>query len=286
MFKIGEFSRLTRVTVKALRYYDEIGLLAPSCVQAQSGYRYYTAEQLPRLNRILALKDLGFSLEAVAALLNDAVSAEEKARLFRERRAGIEQALAQDHARLRQLEALQSTEKLAGIAAQYDVVLRAVPACSMATIRKRVETLGAPVTELFERLEHYVGSCKARMAASPLLLFHDDEYRETDLEVEACVPVSRAVAAHEDIEVREVEGWPTMACVIYRGSYDQMRAVLQNLLAWTQHHEMRIAGPTREVYLRFGADQEAYRLPSAFLTRHAEEFVTEVQLPVSRGEMG
>jgi DNA-binding transcriptional MerR regulator len=284
MFKIGEFSRLTRVTVKALRYYDEIGLLAPSCVQAQTGYRYYLAEQLPRLNRILALKDLGFSLEAVAALLNEAVSPEEKTRLFREREAEIARAIAADQARLRHLEALRAAEQVAPFVTEYDVVLRAVAACPMATIRRHVSTLGPPVTELFERLESYVGARKARLAASPLLMFHDEEYRETDLEVEACVPVSQLIEGDAEIQVREVEGWQTMACVIYRGAYEQMRPVLQTLLAWTQRHGMRIAGPTREVYLRFGADQETYRLPSAFLTSNTTDFVTEVQLPVSRGE--
>jgi effector-binding domain-containing protein len=164
------------------------------------------------------------------------------------------------------------------------VVMRAVPACSMATIRRRVPSLGSPVTAMFEQLEAHVASCKGRAPASPLLIFHDDEYREVDLEIEACVPVARSVAVKEDIHVREVESWPTVACVIYRGAYDQMSAVLQTLLAWTERHKMRIAGPIREVYLRFGADQDAYRLPSAFLTQHADEYITEVQLPVTRGE--
>jgi DNA-binding transcriptional MerR regulator len=280
MFKIGEFSRLTRVTVTALRYYDEIGLLRPSAVQSSSGYRFYRAEQLPRLNRILALKDLGFSLEAIAALLSDSVSAGEKAEHYRARRIAIEQSIEQEQARLRQLGALQAVEHDAPRSMEYDIVLRAVPAVSMATLRRRVPSLGGPVSEMFEQLEAQAAACKARATLSPMLIFYDDEYRETDLEVEACVPVSKPIP---DI-TREVEGWPTVACVIYRGSYDQMSAVLQTLLAWTERHQMRIAGPIREVYLRFGADQQGYKLSSAFLTARADEFITEVQLPVTRQE--
>jgi DNA-binding transcriptional MerR regulator/effector-binding domain-containing protein len=284
MFKIGEFSRFTRVTVKMLRYYDELGLLEPSAVESPSGYRYYQADQLPRLNRILALKDLGFSLDAVAVLLDESSSAHARAALLRERRAEIERSIADQTGRLRQLEALGAGSSSPVELGRYDVVLRAVPPGLMATARDRVPSLGAPVTAMFERLEVHAAGHRARAAASPLLILHDEEYRDADLELEAAVPLTRAVPDRAGLRVREVEGCPTMACVIYRGGYEQMGDVLQALLAWTEHHRMRIAGPIREVYLRFGADQDGYRLPSAFLARTAGEFVTEVQLPLARGE--
>jgi DNA-binding transcriptional MerR regulator len=74
MFKIGDFSRLTRVSVKALRHYDRLGLLEPARVDPLNGYRYYSSEQLSGLNSILALKDLGFSLEQVSLLLDEEMS--------------------------------------------------------------------------------------------------------------------------------------------------------------------------------------------------------------------
>src|SRR5689334_3117200 len=77
MFKIGDFSRLSRVTVKALRFYDEMGLLKPCQVDEFTGYRYYAADQLPRLHRILALKDLGFTLEQIRELLQKNVGPNE-----------------------------------------------------------------------------------------------------------------------------------------------------------------------------------------------------------------
>jgi effector-binding domain-containing protein len=153
----------------------------------------------------------------------------------------------------------------------------------MAAIRRRVPSLGEPVTELFERLERHAADHRA--ASSPLLILHDEDHRDADLDLEAAVPLVRPIPERDDIRVREVEGCPTMACVIYRGGYEQMGEVLQTLLAWTARHRMQIAGPVREVYLRFGADQEDYRLPSAFLARTASEFVTEVQLPLAQGEM-
>jgi DNA-binding transcriptional MerR regulator len=263
-----------------LRHYDEIGLLKPSFVDVSSGYRYYLAEQLPRLNRIIALKDLGFSLDEIAFLLNPATAPEAQTRLVEQRRAELERSIARDHARLRQLDALQSGASAATSPSPYDVVLRSVPACRMATIRQQVTSLGDPVTALFENIEAHVGRQKARAPASPLMILHDEDFREADLDVEVAVPVTRSIPESGPIRVRDVEGCPTMACVIYRGGYDQMTGVLQALLTWTACHRMRIAGPVREVYLRFGADQEGYRLPGAFLAHDAGELVTEVQLPV------
>ena len=71
MFKIGEFSRLNKISIKTLRYYDKIGLLKPMEVQTDSGYRYYSAKQLPRLNKIVALKDMGFSLNDIMEIVEN-----------------------------------------------------------------------------------------------------------------------------------------------------------------------------------------------------------------------
>src|SRR6185503_14442023 len=101
MFKIGEFSKFTRVTVKMLRHYDELGLLAPSFVEPDTGYRYYLADQLPRLNQIIALKDLGFSLDAIAALVDERTPPGERAAVLGERRTELERAIADDTTRLR-----------------------------------------------------------------------------------------------------------------------------------------------------------------------------------------
>ena len=77
MISIGDFARLGRVSVRMLRHYDEIGLLPPARVDQFTGYRYYRAAQLSQLNRIVALKDLGFTLQQVQSVLKDGPSAAE-----------------------------------------------------------------------------------------------------------------------------------------------------------------------------------------------------------------
>src|SRR5512135_3610869 len=98
MLKIGEFSRLSRVSVRMLRHYDQLGLLKPSRTDRVTNYRYYSADQLPRLNRILALQDLGFSLEQIGALLDESLPADELRGMLRLKRAEVQQGIQAEQA--------------------------------------------------------------------------------------------------------------------------------------------------------------------------------------------
>jgi effector-binding domain-containing protein len=160
------------------------------------------------------------------------------------------------------------------------VILRQVRPQTMATLRESVSRMGMPISRLFDELEEYVAGHRARAAASPLMLFHDTEYRETDLDIEIAIPITLSIPDTDRIKVREVQGG-AMACVVYTGSYSKTPEVLTSLMLWLQHHNYAIAGPLREVYLRFGADNvEALNLPTAFLADESASYVTELQLPV------
>src|SRR5688572_22129522 len=105
MLKIGDFARLCRVPVKTLRYYDDLGLITPAHVDAFTGYRYYAVEQLPRLNRLLALKDLGFSLDQIAQILNDGVTHKQLRGMLMLKRAEATRRLKDEQDRMERIEA-------------------------------------------------------------------------------------------------------------------------------------------------------------------------------------
>src|SRR5437773_10906878 len=126
MFSIGEFARLGRVSVRMLRHYDAIGLLRPATVDPASGYRFYRADQLRRLNRVVALKDLGFTLEQVRAILDDQVNADQLRGMLRLRRAQLEAQLAADAARLAGVEARLKMIETEGRMSTEDVVVKQV----------------------------------------------------------------------------------------------------------------------------------------------------------------
>src|SRR5437868_9113663 len=104
VFKIGDFSRLTRVSMKTLRHYDDIGLFKPAQVDRFTGYRYYTLDQLPRLNQILTLKDLGLSLEQITNLLDKNIALDQIQTMLRLKRAELQQHMADTQARLERVE--------------------------------------------------------------------------------------------------------------------------------------------------------------------------------------
>lgn len=274
MFRVGDFSRLARVTIKTLHHYDEAGLLQPSHVDRHSGYRYYRASQLETLQRILLLKDLGFALEQIRELLN--ADADTWAQTLDRRQAELRASIAADQSRLLRLTALRQTLEHSGTEPP-PVVVREVPAVEVYSVRRRVTQLGAPMQDLFENAETVVATAQGRSPASPFTIFHDPDYRETDVDVEVCIPVKAGV---DRLATRIVPASATMACITYRGPYEQTPILYSQLLQWLGRSGMRMSGPLREVYHRYGADQIGYRLPASVLTNDSAEYVTELQAPL------
>lgn len=281
MFKIGEFSRFSRVSVKMLRHYDELGLLTPAWVDPDTGYRYYSADQLPRLNRIISLKDLGFRLEQIGIMLGEELSTEQIRGMLKLRRAELEQQIQEMAAQLAQVQTHLVQIEQAEAMPLYDVVLRAVAPQSVATIRQPVHIDDAIVAALFEELETYVAQYKARAPLPPLMLYHDAEFPEQGEDIEVMVPVQKKLPVNSRIAIRELPGHNTMACLVHTGRYDGLPRAFSVLLHWIERNGYIVVGPTRELYVRFGADQKAYTLPDIYVTENAAEFVTELQIPVA-----
>src|SRR3954453_9244454 len=141
MFKIGDFSKLCRVPVSTLRYYADIGLLMPSQVDTFTGYRYYALDQLPRLNRILALRDLGLPLDQIAYVLQNELTAEQLRGMLRLREAEIRQHIADEQARLQQVKIrLQHIEQEGQLLTQ-DIVVKMIQPQPVLTIRETLPAL-------------------------------------------------------------------------------------------------------------------------------------------------
>lgn len=288
MFRIGEFSRFSRVSVKMLRHYDELGLLTPARVDPYTNYRYYSADQLPRLHRIVALKDLGFRLDEIGVLLDGELSVEQLLGMLKLRRGELREQMRATAAQLAQTEARLRQVERAHAAPRYDVVLRSIEPQLMAGIRQAVDDGSETVTAMFEEIEAYVAQHGARSPLPPLMLYHDTEFLEQAEDVEVMVPVQGPLPGNGRVEIRELPGEEHMACLVHTGRYEGLAEAFTVLLNWIEANEFNIVGPTREVYLRFGAAQEDYTLPDVYLTEDDDEFVTELQVPVrdARDEQG
>ncbi len=270
MFKIGEFSRLSQVPVKTLRYYDEIHLLKPAKVDEFTGYRYYSAEQLYRLNRILALKDLGLSLAQIGELLDGDLPVEQMRGMLRIKQAEVKGRVEEEQARLARVEWRLKQMEQEGIMSTQEVLIKNVPALKVASVRDVIPTYG-DISQLYGELFKYVGRRRARPSGPALSIYYDEGYRETDIDVEAAVPVSKDLPDGDRVKVRELPAVEEMACIVHRGSYDSMGEPYQRLLTWIEDNGYRICGPNREVYIK----------GPGLLTKPSK-YVTELQIPVEK----
>jgi effector-binding domain-containing protein len=269
MLKIGQFSRFSQVTVKTLRYYDQIGLLKPAEVDRFTGYRYYSASQLPRIHRILALKDLGLSLEQIGDLLAGDLSPDQIRGILRMKQSEIQQQVAEDQARLRRVEQrLKQIEQEETMPTQ-EVVLKKVPPQAVASVRDNVPVTALP--QLFGELFGYLGQRGLGPAAPPIGVYYDEEFREGPLDVEIAAPVAGRVPESDRIKLRELPAIKQAASIIHEGNYEDVGGTYSQLLQWIEANGYRIAGPVREVYVQ---GPETGRDPS--------DYVTEIQLPVEK----
>jgi DNA-binding transcriptional MerR regulator len=280
MFRVRDFSRLTRVTIKTLRHYDRLRLLEPAFVDPSTRYRYYAARQVERIHRIRALRELGFSLERIATILGRDSTRRTLRRLLEQRRDEIAEQMRQDTRRLVEIEAsLQELEQRQSPA--LEAVVREIPPLRVAARRARVADLDDGAEALFEAVEADALAAQARLPGPALLLYHDRDYRETGADIEAAVPVRPDARSAGRSTIRTLPGHAAAACVVYHGGYDQWGRVARGLVAWLERRRLVPAGPMREVYLQFGAkDPQRLRLAPRYVVGRREDLLTEMQIPV------
>ena len=276
MFKIGEFGQIARVSGRQLRHYDRLGLLEPEHTDPQTGYRYYTARQLPRLNRLLALKALGFSLEQIGPLLDDAVPAEELRGMLAMRKAQAERTLAEQQATLRQIEAriLQIEEQ--GSIADYDVTVRTEPAHPYMSLRKACRGVGEAV-ELVELVARQGMRRLPEQQRDTLTIVAHSDFDDEELDLEIGFTMTQTGAAPLRLPgdlamtTRELEAVPVMATVVRTGTPEQSHLAYGALGVWLEANDYAIDGRGREILL----DMPLFD-PSR------QDVVMEIQFPVRK----
>jgi len=282
VLRIADFSRLGQITVKALRYYDEVGLLKPAHTDKFTGYRYYSIEQLQQLNRILALKDLGFSLEEIAKLSEQYLPPERLRRMLQAKRDELHQLVREEHERLQRVEARLKIIEQENIMAHYDVVLKQVDPQLVASVREVIphsELIGATFARIFDEVYEHIQRHNGHLAGPGFDLWYDPWHdsepknpkdRQQDLSVEAAVPIVAPMPENERVKIYEIPGVDTMACVLHHGSFDGFPHAYGAVLTWVETNGYRVIGPYREVYLHY--------------ERNGDEgkYVTEIQFPVAK----
>lgn len=272
-------ARLGGVSVKALRFYDEQGLLSPDHVDRETGYRYYSIDQTGALAAVTNLRAAGFSIAEISDLLAANASPDAYEAAIADKRRALLEARRHIEDKLKLIDALAKSLRDDAGGALSNLRLAAIADQLTASITETVPHLGAPVTALFEKAEADVASAGARALASPFMIFHDPPVKKTDINVEICIPLTHD--PETDLNASDTPGSPFACAVAYAGSYAKTDALYERMGDWVASAGLIPAGPLREVYHRFGADQGAYRLPAQMLARQQSDYLTELQLPVS-----
>jgi effector-binding domain-containing protein len=245
LLPIGRFSQVCRLTVKALRHYDELGLLTPASVDPDSGYRYYSLKQAPDAERIRLLRSLGLPLDDISALVR-ARDPEMVREGLRRHRSRVEVQLQELHGVLASLERLiEQKEPLM----PYEVTVKELQPQPVVSIRLHgleniSEVMGPTLGELFG----YIAQSGGFPAGPPFTIYPDTEVAADEMDFDVCVPVSRLLTATDRIDACELPGGRA-AATVHMGPYTDVGGAYQALMTWIQAHGHETAGPPREVYL-------------------------------------
>jgi len=268
MLKIGDFSALSQVSIKTLRYYDETGLLRPAHIDSLNGYRYYLASQLSQLHRILALKDFGFSLEQIAEALRVGITAEQMRGMLLLRQAEQRKRVEEESDRLSRLTSrIRLIEQESRMA--YDVVLKTVPKQWIASVRETIPAYNT-VGSLYGKVSAGLGPSMSAVQYG-VALWHDPEFKESNVDAEPGFYLKQKMPAADGVDVHELPE-TTMAATIHNGSYQRLPEAYDSLLKWVAENGYQVAGPIRELYLKI----------SMPVRQDDESYVTEIQVPVAK----
>jgi DNA-binding transcriptional MerR regulator len=276
MFRIGEFAQIAQVSGRQLRFYDQLGLLQPAHVDQQTGYRYYTIRQLPRLNSILALKDLGLSLEQIGPLLDREMSPAELRSMLTLKRAQLERSLQEEEARLRHIESRIAQIDREGKADGFDVIVKSTPPTPFLAVNCGCDNMDEVMRMVRTVAEEGTRQIRPALRDKLVVVARNDvdaEKLDLDIGFSLTRPSNTSVRIAGDLVLRatELPAIETMATVVRPGTNAESHTSFGTVGRWIEANHYEIAGPCREIFL------EPITGPPGF-----EGALVEIQFPVRK----
>lgn len=268
MLQIGQFSKICRITVKALRYYDELGILKPELINPENGYRMYSLNQLSRVSEILHLKELGFSLDDISYIIQNALTPREIMEILKKQEKAILDKICEQEKRLSKIKDFMYNIKEGKFMSQCTIKeLPEVIVASKRTVVRNYDEFFKLVPAIGEiMLKHNV---QCRKPSYCFNIFHDGEFKESDFDVEICEAVTRKSENKDGLVYKKIPGYKTAACIYHKGSYSSLGNAYTNLFKWIEDNKYSVIDNPRESYIDGIWNKE-----------NEEEWLTEIQIPV------
>ncbi|WP_061316367.1 MerR family transcriptional regulator [Clostridium botulinum] len=271
MLKIGEFSKLTKVSVRMLHYYDDIGLLKPMLTDKITGYRLYSVSQVPTLQKIIMLRDLNFQTPEIENALNN-WSEETLIEKLNMKIQEKQDNILKEKQQIKNLEmAIESVNKKQ-IDLHYNIIIREVPSQWVISLRKTIPNYnyeGVLWEELFNHIKNnHIDISKQN--DNNIAIYYDTEHKDIDVDVEVCLLVKRIGKCSEPFQYKKLDSVDTMACMMVRGNYGNLNNAYQSFLYWLEEHpQYKMNGLSRQICHRDHTNEE-----------NEDDYLTEIQIPV------
>jgi len=266
-YSIGEFSQVTGLSIKTLRFYHERGILLPSSVDEATGYRFYDASKIEKARVIMRLRAMEFSVEDIAVVLGECTDDADILNHLARQKNVLQQRIQEDRDIVRSLNEIIANEKAAKELLEggsYAVEEKTFEPMLIAGIRMKgkYSDCGKGFGELGKVIGRYI-------CGKALCLYYDGEYRDGDADFEPCFPIRKEVAA-DGISIRTLPGGCCLT-LIHRGPYDQVGRSYAKILTEMNKRALKISLPTREIYIKG---------PGMIFKGNPKNYLTEIQLPV------
>jgi len=265
VFSIGEFSKVTGLTVKTLRFYHEQGLLVPSCIDEETGYRYYAPAKIEAARAITFLRGLDFSVSEIREILSQAEHENDLLEVMERQRTVIEAKIRGYRRVIAALDRFIANEREARLIMtnlSLEIEEKDVAPILMAGVRMKGKY--SECGKGFSRIGRSLGR---QIQAKAFLLHYDQEYREEDAEFEACLPI-RAGKVVAGISVRELPGGHCVS-LVHRGPYNDLGRSYARSLQYIHEKGYKVATPSREIYLKG---------PGMIFKGNPKNYLTEIQM--------
>lgn len=269
MFKIGEFSNLSGLTINTLHHYNEIGILKPEKIDKFTSYRYYGASQLVTVNKIIALKDAGFSLTEIAGFLHKSPPTDSIITMLENKAETLEEALKLETERLKRLRTNIFLIKNGGVPLMNEITVKRVEPILIVSTRKTIKKFDFDECEkMWKRVNDYIAKVDTKLTIPCLTLYHDFE-TNPDWDIETAEPVTKLAPSSTTVKVYELPAIDKMVSVVHHGSFKTIGDTYKAIMDWIKTNNYKISGPVREIYHK-----------GEWATDNPDEYVTELQFPV------
>lgn len=265
MYKIGDFSKITKLTVKALRYYDEENILTPSYRNKENSYRFYNDHDFKKAELILLLRELNFSISEIKDALNTCDNSADLSYILEEKRDQVKKKILKEKALLEKITLYIKPTVTEATPIHYNIEVKDIPTTKVACIRYK-----GKYSDVGTYIERIYKAIKGDAAGPPFTCYYDGEYKE-NADIELCIPISKPVY-DSDITIKEL---PPIRAIstIHTGTYENINMAYKAIFGYTHEKNIHWITPSREIYIKG---------PGMIFKGNPNHYITEIMIPIEK----